>query len=234
VITVKPFGDLNQFLLLHSSFTANSGFPTFVKLFFTNIKLKVMSISITKNLLTIILILIAGILHAQNYSARSYKLVINGTSTMHEWSSNATHVKIEGDFTINNGTIEKIDNGTVNVATKSIKSTKNSGIMDSRTYETLKADKFPNIIYTVTKIGSVQQNGSEATVVINGNLNIGGTSKPTDLTVKMKLLPNGDIEIRGTRKIRMSTYGIKPPSFMLGALKVGDEVNLDFTATLHK
>lgn len=153
---------------------------------------------------------------------------------MHEWSSNATNVKIEGDFTINNGAIEKISNGSVNVATKSIKSTKNSGIMDNRTHETLKADKFPNITYTVTKVGSVQQSGSEATVTINGNLNIGGTSKPTDLVVKMKVLPNGDIEVKGTRKLLMSTYGIKPPSFMLGALKVGDEVNLDFSAILHK
>ncbi|MBS4065470.1 MAG: YceI family protein [Chitinophagaceae bacterium] len=193
-----------------------------------------MSISIIKNLLTVMFLFTVTILQAQSYTAKSYKLVINGTSTMHDWSSNATNVKIEGDFTINNGTIEKINNGTVNVATKSIKSTKNSGIMDSRTHETLKADKFPNIIYTVTKIGSVQQNGNEATVVINGNLNIGGTSKPTDLTVKMKVLPNGDIEVKGTRKILMSTYGIKPPSFMLGALKVGDEVNLDFSAILHK
>ncbi len=193
-----------------------------------------MSISTIKNLLTVMLLLSVSIVQAQTYSAKSYKLVINGTSTMHDWSSNATNVKIEGDFVINNGGIEKINNGTVNVATKSIKSTKNSGIMDNRTHETLKADKFPNITYSVTKIGSVQQNGNETTIVLNGNLNIGGTSKPTDLSVKMKLLPNGDIELKGTRKILMSNYGIKPPSFMLGALKVGDEVSLDFSAVLHK
>ncbi|HEX4958368.1 MAG TPA: YceI family protein [Lacibacter sp.] len=193
-----------------------------------------MSISITKNLLAVILIITTGIVQAQTYSAKSYKLAINGTSTMHEWSSTATNVKIEGDFTIANGSIEKISNGSVNVVTKSIKSTKNSGLMDSRTHETLKADKFPNITYTVTKIGSVQQSGNEATITLNGNLTIGGTSKPTDLVVKMKVLPNGDIEVKGTRKILMSTYGIKPPSFMLGALKVGDEINLDFSAILHK
>ena len=50
----------------------------------------------------------------------------------------------------------------------------------------------------------------------------------------MKVLPNGDIEIKGTKKILMSNHGIKPPSFMLGALKVGDEVTLDIYVVLHK
>lgn len=106
--------------------------------------------------------------------------------------------------------------------------------MDSRTHETLKADQYPNITYTVTKLGSIQKNGNEAPVTINGNLSIGGTSKPTDLVLKMKVLPNGDIEITGTRKIIMSNYGIKPPSFMLGALKVGDEVTLNIYTVLTK
>jgi polyisoprenoid-binding protein YceI len=196
--------------------------------------MNVMSITTIRSFLAVLLLFSLNVLQAQTYSAKSYKLIINGTSTMHDWSSNATSVKIECDFTVTNGTIEKINNGSVSVATKSIKSLKNSGLMDSRTHETLKADKFPNITYSVSKISSVQQNGNETTITLNGSLSIGGTSKPTDLIVKMKVLPNGDIEIKGTRKILMSNYGIKPPSFMLGALKVGDEVSLDFTAVLHK
>jgi polyisoprenoid-binding protein YceI len=233
VITVKPESDHNHTVLSYSSFTAKCCFATFVKSFSQN-KIKVMSITTIRNFLAVLFLFSLSVLQAQTYSAKAYKLTINGTSTMHDWSSNATNVKIEGDFTLTNGAIEKVNNGTVNIATKSIKSVKNSGLMDSRTHETLKADKFPNITYSVTKIGSVQQNGNETTVTLNGSLTVGGTAKPTDLTVKMKVLPNGDIEIKGTRKILMSTYGIKPPSFMLGALKVGDEVSLDFSAILHK
>ena len=193
-----------------------------------------MSIKFIIRPLLVILIFSFQYLQAQTYSASTYKLSIKGTSTMHDWSSAATNVTVQGDFVINNGIIEKVTGGNVNVVTKSIKSDKNSGLMDSRTHETLKADKNPNITYAVTKVTGVPASGGEASVTVSGNLNIGGTSKPTDLTLKMKVLPNGDIEIKGTKKILMSNHGIKPPSFMLGALKVGDEVTLDIYVVLHK
>ncbi|WP_407526448.1 YceI family protein [Lacibacter sp. MH-610] len=193
-----------------------------------------MSIKFIIRPLLVILIFTFQYLQAQTYSATTYKLSIKGTSTMHDWSSAATNVTVQGDFVINNGIIEKVTGGNVNVVTKSIKSDKNSGLMDSRTHETLKADKNPNITYAVTKVTGVPASGGEASVTVSGNLNIGGTSKPTDLTLKMKVLPNGDIEIKGTKKILMSNHGIKPPSFMLGALKVGDEVTLDIYVVLHK
>lgn len=173
-------------------------------------------------------------INAQTYTAKSYKLAINGTSTMHDWSSSATNVTVQGDFVINNGVIEKVTGGSVNVVVTSIKSHKNSGLMDSRTHETLKADKYPNITYTVSKISNIQQSGGEATVTVSGTLTIGGVGKPADFVLKMKVLANGDIEIKGAKKILMSNHGIKPPSFMLGALKVGDEVSLDIYVVLHK
>lgn len=173
-------------------------------------------------------------INAQTYTAKTYKLAINGTSTMHEWSSSATNVTVQGDFVITNGVIEKITAGAVNVVVTSIKSHKNSGLMDSRTHETLKADKYPNITYAVSKISNIQQSGGEATGTVSGTLTIGGVGKPTDVVLKMKVLPNGDIEVKGNKKILMSNHGIKPPSFMLGALKVGDEVSLDIYVVLHK
>lgn len=173
-------------------------------------------------------------INAQTYTAKTYKLAINGTSTMHDWSSSATNVTVQGDFVINNGVIEKITAGAVNVVVTSIKSHKNSGLMDSRTHETLKADKYPNITYAVSKISNIQQSGGEATGTVSGTLTIGGVGKPTDVVLKMKVLPNGDIEVKGNKKILMSNHGIKPPSFMLGALKVGDEVSLDIYVVLHK
>jgi polyisoprenoid-binding protein YceI len=69
---------------------------------------------------------------------------------------------------------------------------------------------------------------------ITGNLTLGGVTKPTDLTLRIKTLPGGDLEVKGTRKILMSNHGIKAPSFMLGAMKVGDEVTLTYDVILKK
>ena len=186
-------------------------------------------------LLFLATLLIAGTVSAQSkYSTKSFQLTVNGTSNMHDWSSKATNVVVSGDFGLNNTTLEKINAATVKVQTKSLKSTKDSDLMDGRTHSTLKADKFPEITYVFTKVLSVKQNGAETIMNITGNLTLGGVTKPTDLTLRIKTLANGDLEVKGTRKILMSNHGIKPPSFMLGAMKVGDEVTLTYDVILKK
>lgn len=186
-------------------------------------------------LLVIALFLVAGITNAQSkYTTKSFQLLINGTSNVHDWSSKATNVTVTGDFLVNNNIPEKINSATVKVQTKSLKSTKDSDLMDDRTYSTLKADKFPEIVYVFTKIINVQQSGGETIMNVSGNLTMCGVTKPTDLTLRIKTLANGDLEIKGSKKILMSTYGVKPPSFMLGAMKVADEVTLSYDVILKK
>lgn len=180
-------------------------------------------------------LLVSGVLNAQTkFSTRSYQIMVAGTSTMHDWTSKATAVTVTGDFVINNGTLEKINSASVKIDAVSLKSTKNSDLMDERTHSTIKADKFPSITYVFTKVVSTQQSGGETTVTVNGNLTIAGVTKPTDLVLKFKALPNGDVEIKGSRKILMSNHGIKPPSFMLGAMKVADEITISYDVILKK
>ena len=186
-------------------------------------------------LLFLTTLLIAGTVSAQSkFSTKSFQLTINGTSNVHDWSTKATNVIVNGDFGLSNTSLEKINAASVKVKTKSLKSTKDSDLMDDRTHSTLKADKFPEITYVFTKVLSVQQSGSETIMNVTGNLTLGGVTKPTDLTLRIKTLPGGDLEVKGTRKILMSNHGIKPPSFMLGAMKVGDEVTLTYDVVLKK
>ncbi len=186
-------------------------------------------------LLFLTTLLIAGTVSAQSkVSTKSFQLTINGTSNVHDWSTKATNVIVNGDFGLSNTSLEKINAASVKVKTKSLKSTKDSDLMDDRTHSTLKADKFPEITYVFTKVLSVQQSGSETIMNVTGNLTLGGVTKPTDLTLRIKTLPGGDLEVKGTRKILMSNHGIKPPSFMLGAMKVGDEVTLTYDVVLKK
>jgi len=179
--------------------------------------------------------LMAGVSNAQTkFTTKSYQIIVAGTSTMHDWTSKATAVTVTGDFAINNGTLEKINAATVKIDSKSLKSTKNSDLMDDRTHSAIKADKYPSISYVFVKIVSTQKSGAETTVTVNGNLTIAGVTKPTDLVLKFKPLANGDVELTGSRKILMSNHGIKPPSFMLGAMKVADEITISYDVILKK
>jgi len=180
-------------------------------------------------------ILFTSALNAQTkFNASTFVITIDGTSNMHNWSTKATKVNVTGDFNVNNTGLQKINSAKLQIETKSLKSVKKYDLMDSRTYSTLKADKYPSISFVFVEVLSKEQNGKVTTMNVAGNLTIAGVTKTTELILKITTLPNGDLEVKGNRKIMMSTFGIKPPSFMLGALKVGDEINITYNVTLKK
>jgi polyisoprenoid-binding protein YceI len=59
-----------------------------------------------------------------------------------------------------------------------------------------------------------------------------GKTKQVTLTVKVKTLPNGDLQLTGSYPIKMTEYSIEPPTAMMGAIKVGEEVTVNFDLTV--
>jgi hypothetical protein len=54
------------------------------------------------------------------------------------------------------------------------------------------------------------------------------------LSVTGKNLPGGDIQFTGSRSLKMTDYKMKPPTAMMGTIKVGNEVTLKFDLTISK
>lgn len=52
------------------------------------------------------------------------------------------------------------------------------------------------------------------------------------MTVLAKLLPNGDIQLTGSKKLNMKDFGMEPPTAVLGTIKVGPEVTVNFNLTI--
>jgi polyisoprenoid-binding protein YceI len=159
---------------------------------------------------------------------------IQGTSSYHDWTSEVKNVSLAGDFVIANGSLEKIKKATVLVLTKSIQSEQHSNLMDERTHNTLKADKYPSITYEFISVKSIEKEQKQTTLIINGTLNLAGTSKTTELQLNVSTNELGEIIISGEKKIKMSDYGIKPPVFMLGLLRVGDQVTINYEVVLEQ
>jgi polyisoprenoid-binding protein YceI len=185
-------------------------------------------------LLSLVLVAHLTEVKAQFYHAKSYKMNIQGTSSYHDWTSNVNNISFQGEFLIANGTIEKIKNATVLVLTKSIQSEQHSNLMDDRTHNTLKADKYPSITYEFISVKSIEKEQKQTTLIINGTLNLAGTSKTTELQLNVSTNELGEIIISGEKKIKMSDYGIKPPVFMLGLLRVGDQVTISYEVVLEQ
>lgn len=164
-------------------------------------------------------------LNAQTaYKAPGADVKVLGTSNLHDWKMKAENPSATAQFTVANGiTAINALNFTVNV--KNLKS--GESLMDSRAYNTLNADKYTTITFNLTS-GEVVKQGNGYVIKANGNLTISGVSRPVTLVANGVLNGDKTITVSGAQKIKMSDYKVKPPSFMMGMLKVADEVTVQY------
>ena len=187
----------------------------------------------TKNRVILLFLIIAfpSILLAQTpYKIKANKLNIAGTSSLHDWVSDATQLEWSGAFDVQDKKIVQVKDVRVKIPVKSIKSEKGS-TMDNKTYDAFKSDKNPNITY-VFQSSKISGSGSDFTLETTGALQMAGTTKNIDMKKKKKILPNGDIQLTGSRKLNMKDFGMEPPTAVLGTIKVGPEVTVNFDLTV--
>ena len=167
------------------------------------------------------------------FSMKSVKATIVGTSSLHAWESNITLIEGKGTFQLIDNVITSIKDAEIKITVKGIKSEKGSK-MDQKTYETFNADEYPSITYSfnnaVIKINDSQIVNMETT----GRLSIAGVSKSVPISALGKKLPNGDLHLTVSKKLKMTDFNMDPPVMFLGTMKVGDEITVNFDFVLSK
>lgn len=165
--------------------------------------------------------------NAQSSKIKNHSVTVKGTSNVHEWESTIEKLECSTFYKIEDNDLVAIDNAEMKFYVESIKSTKGK-VMDNKTYQAFNSDKFPWIVF---KLKSESINTKTLTADLKGTLTMAGTTNPIDLVINYKVLPNGDLQIIGDKKIKMSEFKMDPPRAMLGAIKVGDEVTISFDIT---
>lgn len=154
------------------------------------------------------------------YVLKSHKVSIDGTSSIHDWSSDVTKVDWTGKLAFDGTTLKSVSDVTVKIEVEGIKSTKGS-TMDEKTYEAFKSEQHPTITFKMT---SATVTGS--TIKANGTLTMAGVSKPIVMNVTAKLLKDGTVRLSGSQSINMKDYKMVPPKAVMGTIKVGEKVIL--------
>ena len=164
---------------------------------------------------------------------RSAKVTVNGKSNVHDWEMTSTGVESQGIFKFNSKD-ELIGLSVFNftVLAKSLKSGRSS--MDGRTYKSIKADEFPKINYKLTYAEVTMVQSNKYSIQTTGILTIAG--KTQSISMKVMALVNADqsISCHGAEKLMLTDYAIEPPSFMLGAMKVGNDLVIKFDLSYAK
>lgn len=166
------------------------------------------------------------VLSQDGYATKAFKMSVSGTSSLHDWESEATKVSADASLDLSGAQLEGINSLKVTVAAKGIVSPKGK-IMDNKTYDALKADKYPNITFRLDK---ATVNGSA--VQATGKLTIAGKTQTVSLNATSRMDSAGNITFSGSKAIKMTDYGMDPPTALMGTIKTGDEVTIKYELTL--
>ncbi len=152
----------------------------------------------------------------------SSQIKVSGTSNLHDWTMLASSFTCEGNFTVKNGQLQDLSALSFALPVKNLKSKEE--LMNTRTYKALKADDHNKIIFKLTQASVIPQ---QKIIKATGNLTIAGVTNQIAMQTAYVLNADESITCKGSKLIKMNDYGIKAPSFMMGALKTGNEVTID-------
>ncbi len=161
------------------------------------------------------------------------ELTIEGTSSLHDFHCKTNklnaYVDVDPGYTKDLTKVARpIAAVKVNIVVKTL--TCGNGQMDRNMYSTLKADENQLIKYTLSGYDILDGTASPSAFTANttGTLVVAGQEKPIAMKINAERLSDGKAVAQGEQKLRMSDFGISPPSFMFGRLKVGDQIKVKF------
>jgi polyisoprenoid-binding protein YceI len=159
------------------------------------------------------------------------ELSISGTSNVHDFHCKTNkinaYIDVDPGYTKDLTKVARpIVSVKVNIAVKSLSCGNKK--MDENMYATLKADQNQLIRYTLSGYDILNGSATAFAAKTNGTLTILGKDKTVAMKVDATRLAEGKATAEGEETLLMSDFGIKPPSFMFGTMKVGDEIKVKF------
>jgi polyisoprenoid-binding protein YceI len=163
------------------------------------------------------------------------RLWIAGTSTVRSFQCQAASfdAKLESTGTGAVAAVlagEKVVSGVIVTVPVEKLDCKN-GTMNEHMRKALKASQNPTVVFRVDTY-ELARASDGVTVTLNGTLTLGGVEKPITVNAQAKPGENGTLLVSGTRDLRMTEFGLKPPTLMLGTMKVDDRVKVGFDVVL--
>ncbi len=165
---------------------------------------------------------------------KNFDVKLFGTSTLHDWEMDAINTNGEANFVFKEGSksdLVSISSLSFRLQVTDLKSDNNG--LNKNAYEALKSNEYKEICYIL--ISSILYDAKEGYLIKSkGNLTIAGVTKEIEMDVHGKVNDDGTIITKGSYKLKMTDYGVEPPSFMWGAMRTGDELTLEFVVVYKK
>ena len=168
-----------------------------------------------------------------NISVTPATLSINGTSTMHPYAVSTKTLKVAGGIApvadlkglLQPGALQAFE---LQIPINTFTSDKDG--LTKQMSKALKADKFPVITFKLDSY-TVEPSAAGLTIKPTGTLTVAGVERPIDMVLDVKEQA-GALQVRGSRDLLMTDFGIKPPTMFMGMLKTDDKITVKFELQL--
>ena len=105
--------------------------------------------------------------------------------------------------------------------------------MNADFYRALKADDAPLIVFTLDDVTATATQGDTAQVQVRGDLALAGTTRQVAFEGQGQRTTTGDLHFTGALPLRMTDFGITPPSALLGLIRAHNDLTVHFALTAH-
>jgi polyisoprenoid-binding protein YceI len=169
------------------------------------------------------------------FSATS-KLWLDGTSTVRSYTCRAS--RVDGSVELQPAQAARdvatgsksVKAGTVTVAVGALAC--GNDTMDDHMRKALKSAEHATIRFRMTDYELVP-GGAQAAVKMRGTLTIAGQERPVVIDGTAQPEGTTGLRVKGSTVVRMQDYGVKPPTLMMGTLKVGENATVHFDVALQ-
>lgn len=155
------------------------------------------------------------------------ELKVMGTSTLHDWEMASSKAEGRAEIETSGRSITAIKNLKVTLEAETLKS--GTSRLDRNAYSALNTSSHPNITFELKEVLEIDATHVSA----RGDMTISGKTNTVDLKVSYRVRGN-QVIFSGEHQITFSDFGIDPPTAMLGTVRTGDELDLEFSATFIK
>jgi polyisoprenoid-binding protein YceI len=164
------------------------------------------------------------------YATQQANVKVLGTSTLHDWNMASDKGVCEATFTVQGDQLKSLDALTFSVPVKTLHSEHNG--LDKNAYNALSADKHDKIAFALTAATVPTKQADGYNLACKGNLTVAGVTKPITLEANCKLNADNTLACKGFYLMKMTTHNVQPPKLMMGTIKTGDDIHIDFALTL--
>jgi polyisoprenoid-binding protein YceI len=167
--------------------------------------------------------------------SKDIDMKLSGTSTLHKWTMDAKTFSGDAkfDFKPGSGTeLSSLKSLSFSLVVLDLKSGESG--LDKNAYKALKTKEYKDIDYKLLSATILPEKDNKYLVKTRGDLTIAGVTKEVSMDVYCVVNEDATITCTGSDKLNMTDYAVKPPTFMMGAMKTGDAITLDFTMVYKK